>query len=82
MSWELDRRILISSGGLKDVARISGSDELLWSQIFLSNRKNLLGAVSAFQAKLASLKLALKNRDVKRLTKALLSAKEKKERLR
>jgi prephenate dehydrogenase len=71
----------ISSGGLKDTTRISGSDELLWSQIFLNNRKNLLIAISSFQAKLALLKLALKNRDIKYLTKILLLARVKRERL-
>jgi len=71
----------ISSGSLKDTTRISGSDELLWSQIFLSNRKNLLNAVSSFQTKLAVLKLALKKKDVKSLTRILISAKEKRKRL-
>ncbi len=71
----------ISSGGLKDTTRISGSDGLLWSQVFLSNRKNLLVAVTCFQAKLSALKLALKNKDLKYLTKMLWLAKEKRERL-
>jgi len=76
-----DKFLKISSGGLKDTTRICGSDELLWSQIFLSNRKNLLEAVVCFQTKLAALKLALKNRDKKYLIKMLLAAKEKKVRL-
>ncbi len=71
----------ISSGGLKDTTRISGSDEFLWSQIFLSNRENMLAAVTCFQTKLAALKLALKKKDLKYLTKILLLAKEKRERL-
>jgi len=76
-----DKFLKLSSSGLKDTTRISASDELLWSQIFLSNRKNLLAAVSSFQANLAALKLALKNKDKKHLTKILSLAKEKREQL-
>lgn len=76
-----DKFLNISSSGLKDITRISGSDQLLWSQIFLSNRKNLLTAVSSFQSKLAALKAALKTRDIKYLTRILSSAKIKRERL-
>ncbi len=76
-----DNFLKVSSGGLKDTTRISGSNELLWSQIFLNNRKNLLAAVSSFQTKLAALKLALNKKNVKRLTKILSAAKEKRERL-
>lgn len=76
-----DKFLSISSGGLKDTTRISGSNALLWSEIFLSNRKNLLASVSSFQAKLAALKLALEKKDMKRLTKILSAAKEKRGRL-
>jgi prephenate dehydrogenase len=76
-----DKFLNISSSGLKDITRISGSDQLLWSQIFLSNRKNLLTAVSSFQTKLAALKTALKTRNIKYLTRILSSAKIKRERL-
>jgi len=76
-----DKFLKISSSGLKDITRISGSDELLWSQIFLSNRENLLAAVSSFQAKLSGLKIALKNNDIKHLIRMLSLAKNKRERL-
>ncbi|MDP2044208.1 MAG: prephenate dehydrogenase [Candidatus Omnitrophota bacterium] len=76
-----DKFLSISSGGLKDTTRISGSNALLWSKIFLSNRKNLLASVSSFQAKLAALKLALENKDMKCLMKILSAAKRKRERL-
>jgi len=76
-----DKFLGLSSSGLKDATRISGSDALLWSEIFLSNRKNLLVSISSFQQKLAALKLALKNKDMGRLTKILSVAKEKREQL-
>jgi len=71
----------ISSGGLNDTTRIASSDTDLWSQIFLSNRDNLLASLSSFQRELDSLKLALKNKNQKLLTKILTAAKEKREKL-
>jgi len=76
-----DKFLTLCSGGLKDTTRIAASDELLWSQVFLSNRNNLLQAVSVFQTKLTALKLALIKKDTKSLCRILLSAKEKRERL-
>ena len=76
-----DNFLSISSGGLKDVTRIAGSDALLWSEIFFSNRKNLLLSISSFQTKFAALKLALESKNKRLLTKILLAAKEKRENL-
>ena len=77
-----DKFLKISSTGLKDTTRVSGSDQLLWSEIFLSNRKNLLVSIASFQSKLAALKLALENKDTQRLRKILSAAKKKRERLK
>ena len=71
----------MSSGGLNDTTRIAASDANLWSQIFLSNRKNLLPAFYSFQKKFGALKLALEKKDKKGLTKILLKSKEKREKL-
>ncbi len=71
----------LSSGGLRDSTRISASDANLWSEIFLSNRKNLLSCLSTFQANLAVLKLALARKNSKLLTNILLAAKKKREKL-
>ncbi|MDP3041316.1 MAG: prephenate dehydrogenase [Candidatus Omnitrophota bacterium] len=71
----------LSSSGLRDTTRISGSDAGLWSEIFLSNRINLLAGLSIFQAKLTALKFALESKNKKRLRKILLLAKKKREKL-
>lgn len=76
-----DKFLSLSSGGLRDTTRIAGSDAGLWSQIFLSNRGNLLAALSSFQIKLDALKLALKNKNQKILTKILASAQKKRNKL-
>jgi len=71
----------LSSGGLRDSTRISASDANLWCEVFLSNRRNLLASLSAFQTKLAVLKLAIERRDKKLLIKILSAAKGKREKL-
>ncbi len=71
----------LSSSGLKDTTRISGSGPDLWSQIFLSNRNNLLCAISSFQKKIERLKLALENKDKKLLVKIIKSSNRKREKL-
>lgn len=71
----------LSSSGLSDTTRISGSDAELWSEIFLSNRINLLADLSIFQAKLSALKFALESKNKRRLRKILLLAKKKREKL-
>ena len=76
-----DEFLNLSSGGLKDSTRIAASDPDLWSQIFLSNRSNLLAAITSFQTELEALKLALKNKDKKLLIKILKLAKEKRKKL-
>ena len=76
-----DKFLSLGSGGLKDSTRIAASDADLWSQIFLSNRGNLLDALLSFQAELAKFKLLLKNKNKKLLTKFLGKAKEKRKKL-
>ena len=72
----------LSSGGLKDTTRIAASDAHLWSQIFFSNRRNLLTALAFFQAKVNALTLALKNNDKKLLTKILKISQNKRNKLK
>ncbi|MFA6129812.1 MAG: prephenate dehydrogenase [Candidatus Omnitrophota bacterium] len=71
----------LSSGGLKDSTRISASDANLWSEVFLNNQRNLLSSISAFQAKLTVLKLALKSKNKKLLVNILSAANKKREKL-
>ncbi|MFH0918032.1 MAG: prephenate dehydrogenase [Candidatus Omnitrophota bacterium] len=68
-----------SSSGLRDTTRISSSDAGLWSEIFLSNRNNLLTALSNFESKLTALKLALVSRNKQQLSKILALANKKRE---
>jgi prephenate dehydrogenase len=76
-----DKFLGLSSGGLRDTTRISASDANLWSEVFLSNRRNILASLSAFQTRLSVLKLALERKNKKLLIKILLAANKKREQL-
>ncbi len=49
------------AGGLKDTTRIGLSDPLLWRDIFLTNRKELLSAINTFEKSFQRLKSLIKN---------------------
>jgi len=66
-----------SSGGLKDTTRVAASEAELWADIFLTNRKNILKAMSGLQNNLNKIKSAINNKDRILLTKILQRAKEK-----
>jgi len=76
-----EKFLKLSSNSLRDVTRISGSDPNLWCQIFLSNRNNLLSAITSFQKKFTVFKLALENKDKALLMKILKKSNKQRERL-
>jgi prephenate dehydrogenase len=71
-----------SSGGFKDTTRIAASDTILWRDILLSNRKNLLDAISLFEINLTKIKSAIKNNDRQALEKILFQSKKIRENLK
>lgn len=66
-----------ASGGLKDTTRIVASDSELWSDIFLSNSKNVLEAIKSFRNNVSHLETALKKKDKKTLIHILREAQKK-----
>ncbi len=73
------QHLKLASGGLKDTTRIAYSDAGLWADIFLSNRRNILKAIAAFQQELAGIKSAVARKDKKSLLGILKKAKTKRE---
>lgn len=71
----------VASSGLKDTTRIAASDSQLWCDIFLSNRKNMVKAIELFQHRLSQIKLAIRRKDNRQLSKILKEAKEKRDSL-
>jgi prephenate dehydrogenase len=66
-----------SSSGLKDTTRIAASDNELWADVLLSNRKNILESIDLFQRNLSRIKSAINKKDWNRLSTILKKARLK-----
>ena len=75
------RYLKLAPSSLRDTTRIAASDSSLWSDIFLSNQKNILNSIKLLEKNLAKLKSAIQRKDRKLLTKVLKEAKEKRDTL-
>lgn len=67
--------VALTAGGWQDSTRIAAGDPLLWQQILLANRVNLLAALEALQARLAEWHEALAVNDAAKLEALLAEAK-------
>ncbi|MFQ6110570.1 MAG: (d)CMP kinase [Nitrospinota bacterium] len=52
-----------AAGGLRDFTRIASSDPIMWRDIFLANREEVLKSLSAFEQALSRLKLHVASGD-------------------
>ncbi|MFH0940787.1 MAG: prephenate dehydrogenase/arogenate dehydrogenase family protein [Candidatus Omnitrophota bacterium] len=66
-----------AAGGLKDATRIALSNPDIWADIFLSNSKEVLKSINAFETSLKTLKKAVAGQDKKELVCFLRQAKDK-----
>lgn len=76
-----DKHLRFTATGLRDTTRIAGSDSALWTSVFLSNRNNLLDAISVLEKELSKIKLAILKNDRKSLGAILEKAKAKRSKL-
>lgn len=65
------------AGGLRDTTRIGLSDPLLWRDIFLTNHKELLGAIHTFERSLRRLKFLIRNNNGRALRTYLEKSRDK-----
>lgn len=63
-----------ASTGFKDTTRIALSEAQLWSDIFLSNQKNILQAIDSFQGNLSKIRTAIAKKDKEALDRFLKRA--------
>ena len=72
---QIDCIEIVKYGGTsyKDYSRISKSSDDLWSEIFLSNRKNLISGIKDFKKFLDKLEKALKTSSKDNVKKHLKS---------
>ena len=59
--------IKFSAGGFRDFTRIASSDAVMWKDIFINNKKNLLHTVRQFEKSLKLLKKLIKLEKTKKL---------------
>ncbi len=68
-----------SPPSLKDATRVAASDNALWTDIILDNRKNMLEAISAYQKELKKIKSSIQKNDSTELSRIFQRAKKRKE---
>lgn len=66
-----------AAGGLKDATRIALSNPDIWADIFISNSKEIIRSITAFETSLKTLKKAVAGQDKKELVSFLRQAKDK-----
>ena len=68
--------IKFSAGGLRDFSRIAASNEIMWRDIFFSNKKNMIKVIDMFIRNLKSFKKNIKNFENRNLIKKLKNSKK------
>ena len=63
--------------GFKDFTRIAGSDPVMWRDIFLENKENVLKAIDVYSQSLKRLGDLIENEDEEALTEYLREAKQR-----
>jgi prephenate dehydrogenase len=70
-----ERYVTLTAGGWQDTTRIAAGDPVLWRQIMLSNRENLLAALGQLTTLLDAWRAALEAQDATELERLLTEAK-------
>jgi len=75
---KMQKRNLIkySAGGLRDFSRTAASNEIMWRDIFFSNKDNMINSINKFIKNLNLIKKSIKNKKVKELNKILVNSKK------
>ena len=68
--------IKYSAGGLRDFSRIAASNEIMWRDIFFSNKNNIIKSIDLFIKNLNSFKKDISSRNNKSILKKLIQTKK------
>ena len=75
---KMQKRNLIkySAGGLRDFSRTAASNEIMWRDIFFSNKDNMISSIDKFIQNLNLIKKNIKNQRDRELKKILINSKK------
>lgn len=76
-SAEDDKITAFGGGSYEDLTRIALINAPLWTELFLSNRKELLSMISSFEGSLSKIKNAIETENAAELNSILKSVREK-----
>ena len=65
-----------SAGGLRDFSRTAASNEIMWRDIFFSNKDNIISSINIFTKNLNNFKRLIKNENNKSVLKILRNSKK------
>ena len=68
--------IKYSAGGLRDFSRTAASNEIMWRDIFFSNKDNMISSIDKFIQNLNLIKKNIKNQKDRELKKILINSKK------
>lgn len=81
LSEELVDAPLLAAGGFRDTTRIAGGDPVMWRDISLSNRDNIIKMIDSFEKHLAEIKNTLEIRDENNLIHTFTQAQKNREQI-
>lgn len=67
----------LAAGGFRDATRLAASDEDIWSDIFLTNRKAIGASLAIFERELRALRTAITHGNAPALRRMIVAAKHK-----
>ena len=68
--------IKYSAGGLRDFSRTAASNEIMWRDIFFSNKDNVINSINIFIKNLNNFKKLIKNKNNKKILQILKNSKK------
>lgn len=77
-----DNLLRFSGPGLRDSTRLASSDAIMWRDIALSNKKEILAALKRFKVSLNLIENLISKKEAKALEKFLLKAKNRRDNLK
>ena len=75
---KIEKRNVIkySAGGLRDFSRTAASNEVMWRDIFFSNKDNMINSINKFIQNLNLIKSSIKYKKDRELKKILINSKK------